>query len=311
MKSKKLTNRFFLAIIATSLVLFSSCASDSSSDNVMSVVNESTLAEIAETPFSLVLKAYDAEGADVTTQGDVEGANLFIFDSQNDFVKQVSVPKSALLNRQTIEISCPNTDKITVVAWGGLSSQEEVSSLSMANIISDLQIQLKQNNGIAQVPSDLFYGSVVLNRPATKSTAQQVELKLERKVSSLALSTKGLTKKFGTEGIYEYRVHASNDGFDYQGNLISDDVVYIFPASFDKSGNLVSDMQAIVPSSKMTIELYKDGELIFSVQNDKNGENLSAKTGKQMNYVFNYSAKTKAELVVTPWNTVVQYVTVG
>lgn len=310
MKGKKLTNRFFLALMTVSFALFTSCSSDSSSDNAMGLPSDNTIAEVAEAPFSLVLKAYNAEGTDVTTQGDVEGAHLFIFDSQNDFVKQVSVPKSALLNRQTIEISCPGTNKITVVAWGGLSSQEEISALNEANIISDLQIQLKKNNGIATAPDDLFYGSVVLNRPSTKSTSQP-ELKLERKVSSLSLSTKGLVKKFGTEGIYEYRVHASNDGYDYQGNLTNEDVVYSFSASFDKAGNLVSDMQTVIPSSKLTVELYKDGELIYSVSNDKNGENLSAKTGKQMNYVFNFSSKTKAELVVTPWNTVVQYVTVG
>ncbi|WP_106831540.1 FimB/Mfa2 family fimbrial subunit [Parabacteroides pacaensis] len=311
MKSKKLTNRFFAVFAAVTFVLFTSCSSDSESAGNLSGLSNNEIDEIAEAPFSVVLKAFDAQGADVTTGGDVEGATLFVFNDQNDFVKQISVPKASLLNRQAIQISCAHTNKITVVAWGGLTSdKEDVPSLNEANVISDLQIQLKQNNGIAQIPGDLFYGQTVISRSSTKSGAQQ-EIKLERKVSSLSLATKNLAKKFGTDGVYQYKVRAINDGFDYQGNLIGEEVEYIFSASFDEKGNLVADTQPVLPSSKLVVELYKDNELIFSVSNDKKGEILSTKAGKQMNYIFNYSTKTKAELVVTPWNTVVQYVTVG
>lgn len=313
MKAKNFTNRFFAVLTIVSLTFLASCSSDSASDNNVLGPSDNELAQLGETPFSIVLKALNAEGSDVTTKGEVEGATLFVFNDQNDFVKQIPVDKSTLLQRKSIEISCPGADYITVIAWGGINSNNAtVSSLNTANIISDLQIQLKENNGVAVNPGDLFYGQTVVNRPtSTKAIAQQ-EVKLERKVSSISLSTKGLIKNFGsTEGNYEYKVRASKDAFDYQGNLTGEEVEYIFSASFDEKGALVANTNTVLPSSNLTVELYKDGELLFSVKNDKNGENLSAKAGEQMNYVFNYSNDITANVIVTPWNTVVQIVTVG
>ena len=51
-------------------------------------------------------------------------------------------------------------------------------------------MSLKHNNGVANnLPGDLFYGQIVLHRSSTKATSQ--ELKIERKVSSMSILTKG------------------------------------------------------------------------------------------------------------------------
>ncbi len=96
-----------------------------------------------------------------------------------------------LLQVKPVEINCPGSDKITVIAWAGLSSNsEEISNMNQANVISDLQVSLKHNNGVANnLPGDLFYGQIVLHRSSTKATSQ--ELKIERKVSSMSILTKG------------------------------------------------------------------------------------------------------------------------
>lgn len=310
MKGKKIADRFFFVCTLLCTLLFAACSSDSPEESTMGI-SDQELQAVAEAPFSVVLKALDSEGIDVTTQGEVENVALFVFDAQNDFVKQMQVGKSALLQRKSIEIACPGTDRITVIAWGGVSSESvEVSALSPANIISELQVALKQNNGVAQVPGDLFYGQVTVNRSVTK--ASQQELKLERKVSSLALTTKGLVKYFGTtDGNYEYRVRSSKSAFNYKGELIGEQTEYVFPASFDKNGKLIADTQPVFPSSKMVIELYKDGNLLYSAEKDQNGEILAASAGKQMNYVFNYNESVSVQLVVTAWNTLVKYVTVS
>ena len=77
------------------------------------------------------------------------------------------------------------------------SGNEEISNMSKANIISDLQVSLKENNGIANIPSDLFYGQVTLHKnSSTKSTVSN-ELQIIRKTSIFQLSTKGLIKYLG------------------------------------------------------------------------------------------------------------------
>lgn len=309
MKSTKITNRFFAAMVVIGLMLFTGCASDASSDS-FNGPDDNELANAVVSPFSIVLKAYDAEGSDVTTDGDLANATLFVFNDQNDFVQQIPVGKSTLLQRKNIDISCASSDYITVVAWGGLSAANtEISSLSPANIISDLEVQLKQNDGIAAVPGDLFYGQQKVTRSATKTASQEV--KLVRKVSSLSLVTKGLVKKYGTtEGNYEYRITGTKNAFNYRGEVTGEEVSYVFSATFDRKGQLFADTESVIPSENLTVSLYKDGELVFSTEKSKNGEKLSAKAGKQVNCVFDYSGKT-IDVSVTPWNSTVQYVTLN
>lgn len=310
MKGKKFTNRFFAALAVFGVLFFTGCASEGESSAQVNGMDDTELANAVEAPFTVVLKAFDAEGTDVTTQGDVADATLFVFDDRNDFVQQIAVGKSTLLQRKSIDIKCPGSQFVTVIAWGGLSSgNTEISTMSPANIISDLEIQLKRNSGVASIPGDLFYGQTKVMRTATKSAGQ--EIKLVRKVSSLSLVTKGLVKKYGSvDGKYEYRVSGTYSAFNYQGELTGEEVSYIFPAVFDQKGQLVADTEAIFPSSNLTISLYKNGELVFSAQNVKNGENVATKAGKQLNFVFDNSGKT-IDVCVTPWNSTLQYVTLN
>ena len=105
------------------------------------------------------MKAY-SENSDITAKGDVKSTTLYVFDENNDFYKQITVDNDYLLQVKPVEINCPGSDKITVIAWAGLSSNsEEISNMNQANVISDLQVSLKHNNGVANnLPGDLFYG---------------------------------------------------------------------------------------------------------------------------------------------------------
>lgn len=299
------------AAILLSTSAFTSCSSDSSNDIIGN--NPSEVANTTEAPFNLVIKTLNADGKDISIDGDVNAATLFVFNKNNDFVKQINLDKATLLNNTTIQIECPNTDKLTVIAWGGLSSNEEITTMSQARIINDLQIQLKQNNGIAATPSDLFYGQVTISRSSTK--AGNTELNLQRKISSINLTTKGLVAHFATtKGNYVYKIKNSKDGFNYNGEVIGNDVDFLIPATFDKNGVLVTETTPVLPSQNITIELYKDDQLLFSAKNDQNGKNASTIAGKQINYLFNFSGtstQTASNITVSNWNSDIQYVTLN
>ncbi len=131
---------------------FSACSDDS--NDVVAISNE--VVEQTEIPFSVVLKAINSHGYDITTKGDVNGAVLFVFDQNNDFIEQINVDKSEILSRRPIEISSLNSNKVTVIAWSGINSgNEEISSMSRANIISDLQVSLK-GKMVSQVSREIF-----------------------------------------------------------------------------------------------------------------------------------------------------------
>ena len=310
-KGRIFTNCLYFVCTLVAAISFASCSADS--DSSYSGIDEKVIenaAEKTDASFSVVLKAY-SDNKDITVKGDVDQTTLFVFDQNNDFYKQVTLDRTYLLQAKPVEISCPGSKQITVVAWAGLSSEnEEISAMSQANIISDLQVSLKQNNGVAAtLPGDLFYGQVTLKSASTKSGAET--LKIERKVSSISLITKSVIKVLDSkEGNFYYKVKNTKGSFNHNGELTGDNIEYIIPATLNEKGNVVAENSAILPASDVTIELYKDDIMILSSKNVKNSEKVSVNEGELSEITFDLS-KNNCNIVVTDWGTVIQHVTIG
>ncbi len=309
-KGRIFTNCLYFVCTLVVAISFASCSADS--DSSYSGIDEKVIenaAEKTDAPFSVVLKAY-SDNKDITVKGDVDETTLFVFDENNDFYKQVTLDRTYLLQAKPVEISCPGSKQITVVAWAGLSSEnEEISAMSQANIISDLQVSLKQNNGVAAtLPGDLFYGQVTLKSASTKSSAET--LKIERKVSSISLITKSVIKVLDSkEGNFYYKVKNTKGSFNHNGELTGEDIEYIIPATLNQKGNVVAENTTILPASNITVELYKDDKMILSSENVKNLEKVSVNEGELSELTFDLS-RNSGNIVVTDWGTVIQHVTI-
>ena len=309
-KGRIFTNCLYFVCTLVAAISFASCSADS--DSSYSGIDEKVIenaAEKTDASFSVVLKAY-SDNKDITVKGDVDQTTLFVFDQNNDFYKQVTLDRTYLLQAKPVEISCPGSKQITVVAWAGLSSEnEEISAMSQANIISDLQVSLKQNNGVAAtLPGDLFYGQVTLKSASTKSGAET--LKIERKVSSISLITKSVIKVLDSkEGNFYYKVKNTKGSFNHNGELTGENIEYIIPATLNAKGNVVAENTTILPASNITVELYKDDKMILSSENVKNLEKVSVNEGKLSELTFDLS-RNSGNIVVTDWGTVIQHVTI-
>ena len=309
-KGRIFTNCLYFVCTLVAAISFASCSADS--DSSYSGIDEKVIenaAEKTDASFSVVLKAY-SDNKDITVKGDVDQTTLFVFDQNNDFYKQVTLDRTYLLQAKPVEISCPGSKQITVVAWAGLSSEnEEISAMSQANIISDLQVSLKQNNGVAAtLPGDLFYGQVTLKSASTKSGAET--LKIERKVSSISLITKSVIKVLDSkEGNFYYKVKNTKGSFNHNGELTGENIEYIIPATVNAKGNVVAENTTILPASNITVELYKDDKMILSSENVKNLEKVSVNEGELSELTFDLS-RNSGNIVVTDWGTVIQHVTI-
>lgn len=309
-KGKIFTNCLFSVCMLIAMISLASCSADSDSTSSIdnSIIENASNQE--NTSFSVVLKAY-SDNKDITVKGDVDQTTLFVFDQQGDFYKQINVDRTYLLQAKPIEITCPESKQITVVAWAGISGENEtISAMNQANIISDLQVSLKQNNGVAaSLPGDLFYGQVTLkSNTSTKSSTET--LKIERKVSSISLITKGIIKVLDSkEGNFYYKVKKTKSSFNHNGELTGEDIEYIIPATLNEKGNVVADKTTILPASNITIELYKDDNMILSSENVKNLEKVSVNEGEQSEMTFDLS-RNSGNIVVTDWGTVIQHVTI-
>ncbi len=309
-KGRIFTNCIVAVCTLIAMVAFASCSADSDSSYGIddSVINSAS--SKTEVPFSVVLKAY-SDNKDITVKGDVDQTTLFIFDQSGDFYKQMTVDRTYLLQAKPIEIACPGSDQITVVAWAGLSGDNEnISALNQANIISDLQVSLKQNNGVAaSLPGDLFYGQVTLKSTSTKASSET--LKIERKVSSVSLITKGVIKMLDSrDGNFYYKIKKTKSSFNHNGELTGEDIEYIIPATMNDKGNVVADNTTILPASDITIELYKDNKMILSSENVKNLEKVSINEGELSEWTFDLS-RNSGNIVVADWGSVIQHVTIG
>lgn len=309
-KGRIFTNCIVAVCTLIVMIAFASCSADSDSSYGIddSVINSAT--SKTEVPFSVVLKAY-SDNKDITVKGDVDQTTLFIFNQSGDFYKQMTVDRTYLLQAKPIEIACPGSDQITVVAWAGLSGENEnISALNQANIISDLQVSLKQNNGVAaSLPGDLFYGQVTLKSTSTKASTET--LKIARKVSSVSLITKGVIKVLDSRnGNFYYKIKKTKSSFNHNGELTGEDIEYIIPATMNDKGNVVADNTTILPASDITIELYKDDKMILSSENVTNLEKVSINEGELSELTFDLS-KNSGNIVVADWGTVIVNVTVG
>ena len=309
-KGRIFTNCIVAVCTLITMIAFASCSADSDSSYGIddSVIKDAT--SKTEVPFSVVLKAY-SDNKDITVKGDVDQTTLFIFDQSGDFYKQMTVDRTYLLQAKPIEIACSGSDQITVVAWAGLSGDNEnISALNQASIISDLQVSLKQNNGVAaSLPGDLFYGQVTLKSTSTKASSET--LKIARKVSSVSLITKGVIKVLDSrDGNFYYKIKKTKSSFNHNGELTGEDIEYIIPATMNDKGNVVADNTTILPASDITIELYKDDKIILSSENVKNLEKVSINEGELSELTFDLS-RNSGNIVVADWGTVIVNVTVG
>ena len=173
-RGKIFTNCFSIIFFIIAITSFASCSTDESN----SILDERVPLE-TEVPFLIVIKAY-SNNQEVSANSDVNKTTLFIFDQNSNFFKQITIDNKHLLQTEPIEISCPGSNKITIVACGSLSNEnKEIGNLNDATVISNIQASLKQNKSAANtLPGDLFYGQVTINR-ATKAVATQ-ELRIER-----------------------------------------------------------------------------------------------------------------------------------
>lgn len=304
-----LKSSLVVALATLFAVSFTACSSDSDpvGNDASTTIQGSK--DVDKTPsdatfFSLKLQAM-SDGSDVTTKGQLSDVTLFVFDDNNEFIETIAVEKAAILNRRPIEIPYSGSDRITVIAWGGLKNVD-VPAMNMSNLISDLTVSLKQNNGIAHIPGDIFFGQTTLTRP-TKADAAAT-MSVVRKVSSVDLLVTGVADKFGTtEGDFYFKVKSSQSVYTSAGELSGETVEYIIPAYVNAAGNVTVDKSSIFPTSEVEIELYRDDEIVFSISKDKNGKNLSAAAGKQLSICYDL-ARTYYAVHVASWGTVVQYV---
>ena len=197
---KKVQYRFLLSAMLLLGVLLSGC--DIREDNTD-----------CPRPFRLFIKAHDADGIDITADGDVTQVIVFAFNEMQEIVEVVAVSDQNFRNGVPInvELDYPGYQSLTFVAWGNVGSKIDFPATAGVKEWNDLYAKLFSQNGVAQSPDALFYGNLVvpLEYGGLEAAGDQTVIMTHRtaQVVITAINLKQFNEQ--KDGNYEFRLKES------------------------------------------------------------------------------------------------------
>lgn len=252
--------------------------------------------------YSLILKAVDDQGKDISASGMIHSAEVYVFD-QGFFVKKIiaDLDKPMMLGYE-------KNHKLTFVAWANLENDMmQLPTLTSKVSVGDALIKLRSFDDYHCSPSDLFYASDSIS--GRREENKPIKLVLKRYTTSVKLTAKNVVKYFnrGDQG-FRYVVRGAEDGLNFLGESIGKGVSYSPETYFDKKNELVSPIFNILPScKKIAVDIYQNTELLFTITSDMDGNPLIAIPGKQLDIVADFTyAMIKITVTVAPWDEIQQ-----
>lgn len=271
-------------------------------------------------PFRLFIKAQDADGKDITSNGDVTQVILFIFNEKQEIVDVISVPESDFKGGKPInvELDYPGHQSLTFVAWANVGDKIEFPASSSVKQWNDLYAKLITSNGEAQSPGAVFYGN--LNVPVEYGglePAGDQTVVMTHRTAQVTITALGLKRWNGNkEGKYEFRLRDSQVSIDKDGTFVDGPVHYAPAATMNSDGNMSAPIfNTLPPKDKYTLEILFDGEVIYSADSGDatitkaaSGTAFVPQLGRVLNIIVDFRAELSVKVVITPWNVVYQYV---
>ncbi len=264
-------------------------------------------------PFRLFLKAHDADGKDITQDGEVKQVVLFVFNEKQELVEAIVVSESDFRNGKPINIALdyPGHQSLTFVAWGNVDSSIEFPPTNDIDQWSDLYAKLNSSNGVAQSPGAIFYGSetIQVEYGGIEAGGDQVVIMTHRTAQVNIVAKKLQQWNDRKEGEYEFRLKQSFDTIDKDGNFTGSEVMYI-PLAKMEDGTLSTSIFNTFPptGTTYTLEILFEGEVIYTATVGTDGVPFTPELGRMLNIIIDFGGTIDVKVVVTPWNQVYQFV---
>ena len=253
----------------------------------------------------LVIRSFDGVGNELTGTGTVSEVMLYVFDAQNHFLQSIPCKEN-----ETVPLDYPGQGKITVVGWGNSQSDKQNMPRTVAGAsLESLQMNLLRSpDGYLLSPDDLFYGSVSIGYPAvTRVAVTAHQLSLQRKVASMEIVVKGISRRFDTADTdFALQVNETAEGIGFSGELSAVHNSYRPVCGFNSLKELVAPVFHTLPSggNPVMITLYKGSEPVYEVSTDDGGASFMLEAGKLLSVVIDLDKGSggSAYFDVKKWN---------
>lgn len=274
--------------------------------------------------YKLYLRAENVRGDDITVLGQVRDVSLFVFDENGNYLETRALDKSFITTRQEIVLTnYPADKKLHLVAWGNLGDKTN-QQITEPKTLNDLKLMLKSNNGIAQSPDSLYYGSKDV-LATDGGISQNDTLVVRIKTGTITIKTEGVQNMTKSVNEFGFGMDNTLDTYDAAGVQTGDEVAYqpesvydssisewrtageVSPETVGKAGG----MQNVFPGDNLTFTLDQNGQQLMKVNKILNIETgveevPSVTAGGRLDIIFSFDAdgNVSARMRVSPWGIV-------
>lgn len=266
---------------------------------------------------SVILKVVDViTGEDITTLGEMDIAELYLFDENQQYIRKITVNAEDILEKRPIQIFKLNPEKVRISVWGNRRDNQSLTELESPNsTLQNSKIELLTDKGYAIPPDDLFFGFHEL-----KEDDEVKEIAVSRKNALMHITVRGLQQ--GNDDDYYFIIKMNNNGYDFRGipgppsaqmmqsGIYNANGDFITPEAF----KLIHAQQTV--TDHMTVSIYKRAqssseadELISTAYMDINGNPISPPAGYTTNILFDIEDPDGPTIQVelTPWKEIYQW----
>lgn len=274
--------------------------------------------------YKLYLRAENVRGDDITVLGQVRDVSLYVFDENENYLETRALDKNFITTRQEIVLTnYPADKKLHLVAWGNLGDKTN-QQITEPKTLNDLKLMLKSNNGIAQSPDSLYYGSKEVLATGG-GVSQNDTLVVRIKTGTITIKTEGVQNITKSPDELGFAMDNTLDTYDAAGEQTGSEVSYQPGSMYDASisewrttGEVSAEtvgkaggMQNVFPGDDLTFTLSRNGSDLMKVNkllNVETGveETPSVPAGGRLDIIFKFAddGTISARMRVSPWGVV-------
>lgn len=155
-------------------------------------------------------------------------------------------------------------------------------------------------------PADLFYGELNIENTSTAVRIEEQVLPVSRMVASMNITVRGLELLSGNnDGNYSLVVHETASRVDFEGSYGGDPASYQFSSRFEVGKDYkippFNLFPALGENKGVTIDIYRNGELLRSLNTDSNHQPVIPVVGQTLNVLLNFKLSVSVEVELTEW----------
>lgn len=263
----------------------------------------------------LTLKVVNQNNEDITPLGAVSSTTLYVFDENLKLLETRLLDEAFIVNRKSIQLNYSASKKLHLVAWGNLTEENQI--VSDAKSAEDLKIMLNTNNGQAQSPDDLFYGS----KEVIVQAGGNQEIVIAPKVGQVSMETEGLQYaieknpafRSASASDYEFQLNRTLSGYNYKGEQIGDSVFYKPEGDWDETATewVTPRPSNVCEGQHLTCSFLDENGVLQTVDEYEHSDGtvgpVNVKVYENILILFRWNDQGTfigAKVVVTPWGVV-------